>query len=160
MLGPPAGELSQVRVRGSLSGAHAGHLAAYRSKIGQQGNGASFVPDKPFTQGERVSVHAELRDGTTTTPFAWSFMAAVQDHGGVAGGSPRPAPQKATYQLSLAPGPQTADGDGRHAHRRRDAWRRVHRAVLRARAVRADDPRRRRLAGLVRSAVADGHARG
>jgi hypothetical protein len=100
MLGPPAGELSQVRVRGSLSGAHAGHLAAYRSKIGQQGNGASFVPDKPFTQGERVSVHAELHDGTTATatPFAWSFTAAVQDHGGVAGGSPRPAPQKATYQ--------------------------------------------------------------
>jgi hypothetical protein len=93
MLGPPAGELSQVVVRGSLSGAHAGRLAAY-----SQGDGASFVPDRPFTQGERVSVRARLRDGATTTPFAWSFTAAVQDHGGQAGGSPRPAPQTASYQ--------------------------------------------------------------
>jgi hypothetical protein len=93
MLGPPSSELSQVVVRGALSGAHAGRLVAY-----SQGNGASFVPDKPFTQGERVSVHAKLRDGATTTPFAWSFTAAVQDHGGVAGGSPRPAPEQASYQ--------------------------------------------------------------
>ena len=93
MLGPAASELSQVRVRGSLSGPHAGRLVAY-----SQGNGASFVPDKPFTQGERVSVHAQLRDATTATPFAWSFTAAVQDHGGVAGGSSRPAPEQATYQ--------------------------------------------------------------
>jgi hypothetical protein len=93
MLGPPAGELSQVSVRGSESGAHPGRLVAY-----SQGDGASFVPDTPFTQGEKVSVHALLRDGAASIPFAWSFTAAVQDHGGVAGGSPRPAPQTATYQ--------------------------------------------------------------
>jgi hypothetical protein len=93
LLGPPASALSRVVVRGSLSGAHAGRLVAY-----SQGDGASFVPDEPFTQGERVSVHASLRDGATTTPFAWSFTAAVQDHGGMAGGSPRPAPQTASYQ--------------------------------------------------------------
>ncbi len=93
MLGPPAGALSQITVTGSLSGAHAGRLVAY-----SQGDGASFVPSKPFTQGERVSVHAQLRDGDATIPFAWGFTAAVQDHGGVAGGSPRPAPQKAAYQ--------------------------------------------------------------
>ena len=56
------------------------------------------MPRRPFTQGERVSVHAELRDGAREVPFAWSFTAAVQDHGGHAGGSPRPAPQKAVYQ--------------------------------------------------------------
>ncbi len=93
MLGPPAGRLLHVTVRGSESGAHSGRLRAY-----SQEDGASFVPAKPFTQGERVSVHAELRDGARTIPFAWSFTAAVQDHGGHAGGSPRPAPQIAAYQ--------------------------------------------------------------
>jgi hypothetical protein len=93
MLGPAASQISHVSARGSLSGAHAGRLVAY-----SQGNGASFVPATPFTQGEKVSVRAELRDGATTIPFAWSFTAAVQDHGGVAGGSPRPAPRKASYQ--------------------------------------------------------------
>jgi hypothetical protein len=93
MLGPPASELSRVTVTGSRSGAHAGRLVAY-----SQGDGASFVPSKPFTQGEKVSVHAQLDDGDGASPLAWSFTAAVQDHGGVAGGSPRPAPQKASYQ--------------------------------------------------------------
>ena len=93
MLGPPAAALSHLSVSGSQSGAHGGRLLAY-----SQGDGASFVPRKPFTQGERVSVHARLREGTREVPFAWSFTAAVQDHGGHAGGSPRPAPQKATYQ--------------------------------------------------------------
>ncbi len=93
MLGVPAGDLSHITVTGSLSGAHAGRLRAY-----SQGDGASFVPSKPFTQGERVSVHAELRDGASTVPFAWGFTAAVQDHGGHAGGSPRPAPRASAYQ--------------------------------------------------------------
>jgi hypothetical protein len=93
LLGPGPGELSQIAVTGSLSGAHTGRLIAY-----SQGDGASFVPDAPFTQGERVSVRAAVRDGAATIPFAWSFTAAVQDHGGVAGGSPRPATQAASYQ--------------------------------------------------------------
>jgi Arylsulfotransferase (ASST) len=93
MLGPPAGQLSDVRAGGAQSGAHGGRLQAY-----SQGDGASFVPDRPFTQGERVSVRAVLREGTREIPFAWSFTAAVQDHGGHAGGSPRPAPQQAAYQ--------------------------------------------------------------
>jgi Arylsulfotransferase (ASST) len=93
MLGPAAGELSRVTVKGSRSGAHAGRLVAY-----SQADGASFVPSKPFTQGEQVNIHAQLREGARTIPFAWSFEAAVQDHGGVAGGSPRPAPQRASYQ--------------------------------------------------------------
>ncbi len=93
MLGAPAAELSHVRVSGAQSGPHGGRMRAY-----SQGNGASFVPSRPFTQGERVSVHAELRAGARVVPFAWSFTAAVQDHGGHAGGSPRPAPQKAVYE--------------------------------------------------------------
>jgi hypothetical protein len=93
MLGPPASALSDVTVSGSLSGPHPGRLLAY-----SQGDGASFVPSRPFMQGELVRVHAELHAGGQTIPFAWSFTAAVQDHGGAAGGSPRPAPQKAAYQ--------------------------------------------------------------
>jgi hypothetical protein len=93
LLGAPVGALAGVTVRGSESGAHVGRLRAY-----SQGDGASFVPTKAFRQGERVSVHAELRDGGRSLPFAWSFTVAVQDHGGHAGGSPRPAPQQAAYQ--------------------------------------------------------------
>ncbi|HTA35964.1 MAG TPA: arylsulfotransferase family protein [Solirubrobacteraceae bacterium] len=93
MLGPPASALAEVTVSGSSSGAHTGRLVAY-----SQGDGASFVPSKPFTQGETVTVHAELREGARTIPFAWRFTAAVQDHGGHAGGSARPAPQQAAYQ--------------------------------------------------------------
>jgi Arylsulfotransferase (ASST) len=93
MLGSPAGELSHVTATGSLSGAHPGRLLAY-----SQGDGASFVPSRPFTQGEVVHVRARLDGGGHAVSLAWSFTAAVQDHGGEAGGSPRPAPRPTTYQ--------------------------------------------------------------
>ncbi len=93
MLGPPASELAHVSVSGSRSGVHAGRLVGY-----SQGDGASFVPAKPFTQGETVTVRAQLDEGSRAIPFAWRFTAAVQDHGGHAGGSPRPAPRQAAYQ--------------------------------------------------------------
>jgi len=73
-LGVPAGELADVSVSGSRTGAHAGRLAAY-----SQGDGASFLPSRPFDDGELVSVHAELREGAKTTPFAWRFTVAVRD---------------------------------------------------------------------------------
>jgi Arylsulfotransferase (ASST) len=73
----PAGELTDVSVKGSRSGPHPGRLAGYF-----QGDGASFLPSKPFDDGELVSVHAELREGTSTTPFAWSFTVAVRDDPG------------------------------------------------------------------------------
>jgi hypothetical protein len=93
VLGPAAGELSDVTATGSFSGAHPGRLLAY-----SQGDGASFVPSRPFTQGEVVRVRARLDRGGHPVSFAWSFTAAVQDHGGVAGGSPRPAPRPRAYQ--------------------------------------------------------------
>jgi Arylsulfotransferase (ASST) len=73
-LGVPAGDIAEVSVVGSRSGVHAGHLAAY-----SQGDGASFMPSKPFTQGERVTVRAVLRRGASATPFAWSFTVAEVD---------------------------------------------------------------------------------
>jgi len=55
-LGVPARELEGIRVEGSHSGSHSGRLAAY-----SQGDGASFLPARPFTEGERVTVRAVLR---------------------------------------------------------------------------------------------------
>jgi Arylsulfotransferase (ASST) len=74
MLGVPAGDLADVRVSGSRSGAHTGRLVAY-----SQGDGASFLPSRPFGEGELVTVHAQLREGGATIPFAWSFTVAVRD---------------------------------------------------------------------------------
>src|SRR5207245_1999982 len=57
-LGVPAAQLRVTSVVGSHTGAHRGRLLAY-----SQGDGASFVPAKPFAEGERVTVHAKLRRG-------------------------------------------------------------------------------------------------
>jgi hypothetical protein len=93
LLGPPAGGISHVTVTGSRSGAHPGRLEAY-----SQGNGASFLPARPFADGELVSVHADLRSGAQTIPFAWSFTVAVPDLAGAVASSVLPAPHPAYYQ--------------------------------------------------------------
>jgi hypothetical protein len=54
-LGVQATRIKVVSVVGERSGAHAGRLEAY-----SQGDGASFVPDKPFDAGERVLVQAMI----------------------------------------------------------------------------------------------------
>jgi hypothetical protein len=79
LLSVPGGELSNVSVKGSRSGLHAGRLLAY-----SQGDGESFVPSRPFSPGELVSVHAELTSAGQTIPFAWSFTVAVPDDPGTA----------------------------------------------------------------------------
>ena len=55
-LGVPLGALSDVTVTGSVSGAHNGQLEPY-----SQGDGGSFVPQKPFVAGETVTVSARAR---------------------------------------------------------------------------------------------------
>jgi hypothetical protein len=52
-LGVPIGEISHISVVGSRSGSHAGKLKAYASSPG-----ASFLPARPFIQGEHVTVTA------------------------------------------------------------------------------------------------------
>ncbi len=47
--------LGTISVSGSVTGAHSGHVEAH-----SDGDGASFVPDKPFAQGERVTVRTDL----------------------------------------------------------------------------------------------------
>jgi Arylsulfotransferase (ASST) len=73
-LGVPAGAISHVSVVGSQSGAHAGRLLAY-----SQGDGASFVPSRPFVEGERVEVRAEVRVGGSTDVVRDEFAIAEQD---------------------------------------------------------------------------------
>jgi hypothetical protein len=66
--------LRGVSVVGSLSGVHRGRLAAY-----SQGDGGSFLPARPFAEGERVSVRAQLRAGGTVRTLRDSFAVASQD---------------------------------------------------------------------------------
>ena len=73
-LGVPAADITGVAVAGSHSGTHRGRLAAYA-----QGDGASFLPSAPFAQGEIVTVSAVLRQGNSSTPFAWRFTVAEVD---------------------------------------------------------------------------------
>ena len=96
--GEPAAQIHAVSVEGERSGAHAGRVEAY-----SQGDGASFVPTRPFAQGELVSVHAELVEAGHTTPFAWSFTVAVRDQPGsssaaVVGVGKNPAVTRSTPQ--------------------------------------------------------------
>jgi hypothetical protein len=93
-LGAPASELSAITVSGSRTGPHAGRLVAY-----SQGDGESFVPSHPFTDGELVTVHAELSEGGKSIPFAWSFTVAVRDDPGTASAT--------NTASSTTPGPPT-----------------------------------------------------
>jgi Arylsulfotransferase (ASST) len=73
-LGVPVSELSGVGVVGSQTGAHTGRLLAY-----SQGDGASFLPARPFAEGERVTVHAQLRAGGAVHRLFDQFAIAHQD---------------------------------------------------------------------------------
>jgi hypothetical protein len=64
LLGVPLAQLTQVQVSGSRSGAHAGSLHAYT-----QGDGASFLPTKPFSAGESVTVHVTVAGHASTYRF-------------------------------------------------------------------------------------------
>jgi Arylsulfotransferase (ASST) len=73
-LGAPARELSAVSVIGSRTGAHGGRLRAY-----SQGDGASFLPARPFAEGERVTVHARVRTGGAVHRLFDQFAIAEND---------------------------------------------------------------------------------
>jgi hypothetical protein len=73
-LGVPARAISHVSVVGSVTGAHVGRLRAY-----SQGDGASFVPARPFAQGERVTVRAEVNSGGAVRGLLDTFAIAEQD---------------------------------------------------------------------------------
>jgi hypothetical protein len=101
-LGVPAGDIAVASVAGSRSGGHSGKLLPY-----SQGDGASFQPDRPFVQGELVTVRALLHRGSEDVPFSWSFTVAQDDPISRSLETPPPA---------LAPKP----GDDQHFYSRPD----------------------------------------
>lgn len=75
LLGAPASALSGMSASGSSSGSHSGRLTAY-----PQGDGASFVPSRPFDPGETVTVRGRVRGSNgMTTRFVYRFVVAHQD---------------------------------------------------------------------------------
>ncbi|HEX3391627.1 MAG TPA: arylsulfotransferase family protein [Solirubrobacteraceae bacterium] len=73
-LGAPASDLSHIAVTGSYSHGHAGRLHAY-----SQGDGASFLPARPFHPSETVLVRGRVRHGSHSVPFAFHFTVALRD---------------------------------------------------------------------------------
>jgi Arylsulfotransferase (ASST) len=70
-LGASAKALRSISVVGSRSGRHGGRLRSYASAVG-----ASFLPSKPFTPGESVSVHARWRVGRSLRSLSTHFTVA------------------------------------------------------------------------------------
>ncbi len=91
LLGVPLRALRSVSVVGSSSGRHRGRLRAYST-----GNGASFIPARPFDAGERVTVRVRWRDGSRTRVSVARFAVAH-----MAAGPPFPAPRTPLAQDEL-----------------------------------------------------------
>jgi Arylsulfotransferase (ASST) len=72
-LGGAGTQVADVRVVGSRSGVHSGHLETYST-----GTGASFLPAKPFAPGERVTVHALTGTGTPDQAVSSTFTVGHQ----------------------------------------------------------------------------------
>ncbi len=97
--GIDASSLSNVWVQGSSSGYHRGHLAGYF-----QGDGASFVPDRPFAPGELVSVRALLGPAGSGRRISFAFhVATPYPTGGIPGFPDPPASASATQSFVSAP---------------------------------------------------------
>lgn len=71
-LGASAGTLSSISVIGSRSGHHSGRLRSYSAATG-----ASFLPSRPFTPGEHVSVRARWTVGRSSHTLSTHFKVAV-----------------------------------------------------------------------------------
>ncbi|HEX4483902.1 MAG TPA: arylsulfotransferase family protein [Solirubrobacteraceae bacterium] len=70
-LGAPASQISNVSVVGSRSGHHSGSLRSYASATG-----ASFLPARGFTEGERVTVAASVGTRGHSARVGTSFTVA------------------------------------------------------------------------------------
>ncbi len=67
-MGAPASSIGAISVVGSASGRHEGRLASF-----SQGDGASFLPSKPFTANESVKVSATV----SGRALSYSFRVAT-----------------------------------------------------------------------------------
>jgi hypothetical protein len=72
-LGGPGTTVSAVKVVGSISGSHSGRIAAYSTHTGE-----SFIPAKPFSAGEKVSVSARVSQGDSSSTAHTSFSVGFQ----------------------------------------------------------------------------------
>jgi hypothetical protein len=100
--GVPVADIRDVSVEGSSSGVHHGRRYAYF-----QGDGASFVPDKPFRAGERVTVRAVLGPPGGEHPSSFGFRVATPYPTSGIAGFPNPPAPSSTYQSFVsAPGLQ------------------------------------------------------
>ncbi|HEX3432809.1 MAG TPA: arylsulfotransferase family protein [Solirubrobacteraceae bacterium] len=99
-LGVPASQIADVSVDGSRSGSHSGKLRAYVSATG-----ASFLPSRGFTQGERVTVSAVVGPRGHAARVGTSFtIARLVNYPLPAGRTPPPA--KAGANQSFVSQPQ------------------------------------------------------
>ena len=74
LLGVPAKDISALTVTGSRTDIHSGRLLPY-----SQGDGASFLPGRPFSAGEHVTVTGTLHIAGASRPFAFGFTVAHED---------------------------------------------------------------------------------
>jgi hypothetical protein len=106
--GARAAELGTITVTGSRSGAHPGRLVAH-----SDGNGASFLPDRPFKPGERVSVATQLSvHGAATGSYRFTVgRGALESRDGAGIGLPEGnfAQQRFRSRPDLRPPTVTVD---------------------------------------------------
>ncbi len=102
---PPA-SCRCVSVVGCATGAHGGRLAAY-----SQGDGASFLPGRPFAEGERVTVRALLRSGRTTKVAAGHLRDRASGHDQLHSRDDPSRERRGGPELPLAARPAPAGGD-------------------------------------------------
>jgi hypothetical protein len=99
-LGVPASEISRVSVRGSRSGSHPGRLSTYVSSPG-----ASFLPSRRFTEGERVLVTAVVGPRGHTRSVGTAFtVARLSGYQPPAAGAPAPARKGTVQSFVSVPG--------------------------------------------------------
>jgi hypothetical protein len=98
-LGVPAQEITAVSVTGSSSGRHTGQLRSYVSSAG-----ASFLPARAFSQGERVNVSATVGPHGHTRRVGTSFtVARLSAYRPPATGAPAPAHAGTVQSFVSAP---------------------------------------------------------
>jgi Arylsulfotransferase (ASST) len=101
-LGTSVANIRDVSVMGSRSGDHSGHVHGYF-----QGDGASFVPDKPFDPGERVLVRAAIGPGNGPKRVAFRFRVDTPYSTATTAQFPNPQAAPADYRsFDTMPGVQ------------------------------------------------------
>jgi hypothetical protein len=101
-LGAPEAQIHEVSVVGQRSGNHPGHLQGY-----SQGDGASFVPDAPFTPGEQVVVRAAIGNAKSGKRVAFDFRVDTPYSTAAVGEFRNPTPTPTDYQtFDTMPGVQ------------------------------------------------------